>query len=914
MGVVLTPKISCRVSGADHAFLIGPTRLCPISMLRTIFYRPRVPAHQLLGWLVVLAAMSVSASRSQADGAPGAVPFLKPARVYQTTRLTGPAPVIDGRLGDSCWKELGEWSGDYTQREPREGAKPSLPTELKVLYDNRFVYVAIRAFDPDVASRPRLVGSRDEFTGDMVGINFDSYRDRLNGFEFDVTSGGSKIDLILHNDLSCDVSWNAIWDVKTAVEEKAWTAEFRIPLSQLRYQKGKDQTWGMHCWRWIGSLQEESDWNLLPMDNHGALYSFGEIKGIRDLPASRRLEVAPYVVAKTHRYAPEPGNPYRNGKDSTVEGGLDVKYGLGSNLTLDLTVNPDFSQVDADPSEINLSTVETFRSERRPLFLEGKDIFEVKLDDDLAFYTRRIGDNPSLSPPNGCVHDEPESNRILGAAKLTGHIPSGLTVGLLHAVVDRTTARIVDAQGAGRRVTVEPPTNDTVVRLQQDFDGGNTRVGTILSSCLRGGPVDELQTLPRRALMFGADAIQYFANRTYFAEGRVLGTAVSGSSRSIADLMQTPAHNYQRVDADYLDVDSTASRLLGNAGFFRGGRGSGLWRYNGFLSWRSPGVDFNDLGYMQVADFIAPGALLQYYDASAGKLLRRRDLRLKFTRPQNYGGECLGQNVYLESEFTTLSGAYLWTKFGAETARLDLHVLRGGPALRLANRYPAKAYFETDGGKPFQYKVDAEATTSGGGSRRLRAEPGIVWKYGGRLKTSLSIGYEQLHEAEQYAGTASGAPAPAYVMGSLEQQVLYSTLRVSFNYSPALSLSYFGGPFVATGHFSDYKVVINPRAVAEDRRYASVPFEPVSDGALTGFFQGDQLRINNPDFNWREFKSNLVLRWEYRAGSFFYCVWSQYRSDAGDIGGFAPSSQHERLFSAHPDNTLLVKFSYWFSL
>ena len=859
-------------------------------------------------------ASAASVMQGRAEGLSPIVSATKPVRIYQATRLNGATPTIDGRLDDACWKELGEWTGDFTQREPREGAKPSLPTVLKVLYDNRYIYVAVRAFDPDVASQRRIMGTRDEFTGDMVGINFDSYHDRLNGFEFDVTSGGSKIDLILHNDLSCDLSWNANWDVKTAVEEKAWTAEFRIPLSQLRYQKRNEQTWGMHCWRWISSLQEESDWNLIPMDHHGALYSFGEIKGICDLPVSRRLEVTPYVIGKARSYAPEPGNRYRDGRDSSVDGGLDVKYGLGSNLTLDLTINPDFSQVDADPSEINLTTVETFRSERRPLFLEGKDIFEFRLDDDYAFYTRRIGDKPSLSVPDGFMHDAPESNRILGAAKLTGHTQSGLTVGLLHAVVDRTISRIVDAQGVGRCVTVEPPTNDTVVRLQQDFDGGNTRVGTIFSSCLRDGSEEELQTLPARSFVVGADATQYFGKRNYFVEGRILNTEVSGSARAMTELRQTPAHNFQRVDADYLGADSDASRLRGNAGFVRAGRGAGLWRYNGFVSWRSPGVDFNDLGYMQVADFIAPGAQLQYFDASAGTLMRRRDLRFKFTRPQNYGGEVLGENVYLESEFATISGAYLWTKFGAEMAQLDMHVLRGGPALRTANRFPTKLYFETDGGKPLQYKLDAEATTSGSGSSRLRAEPGIVWKNGGRLKTSLAIGYEHLREREQYAVTASGRVAPVYVMGHLDQQVFSSTVRVNFNFSPTMSLAYYGGPFVATGRFSNYMAVVDPRASESARRYAGVKFEPVGDGSLQGDYRGKQLQLNNPNFNWREFKSNLVLRWEYKAGSSLYCVWSQYRSDGADIGGFAPSSQYERLFSAHPDNTLLIKFSYWFSL
>ena len=865
----------------------------------------------MAAFLIALAALA----ESRADAVPPAgAAQPAPARKYPATRLTGPAPVIDGRLDDACWKTLGEWAGDFTQREPHEGAWPTLPTELKVLYDNRYLYVAIRAYDPGVASHPRIMGSRDEFTGDMVGINFDSYHDRLNGFEFDVTSGGSKIDLILHNDGSVDMSWNAIWEVKTAVEEKAWTAEFRIPLSQLRYQNGADQTWGMHSWRWIGARQEESDWNLIPMDHHGMLYSFGEIAGLRDLPAPRRLEISPYAIAKVHRYAPEPGNPYRTGSDSAIERGLDLKYGLGSNLTLDLTVNPDFSQVDADPSEINLSTVETFLTERRALFLEGKDSFEFKLDDDYAFYTRRIGDAPSLTPPDGSLHDAPESNRILGAAKLTGHTQSGLTVGLLHAVVDRTTTRVMDAAGP-RLFMAEPPANDTVVRLQQDFDNGNTRVGTIFSSCLRGGSDAERQTLPQSAFMAGVDAAQYFGNRTFLVEGRVLGTEVKGSAEAITALMQNPTHNYQRPDADYIALDPTAGSLSGNAGFLRAGRVAGLWRYNGFVSWRSPGVDFNELGYMQVADFISPGAQLEYFDATAGSILRRRDFRLKFTLPQNYGGERLGRNLYWDTEISSLSGAYFYSRLGAETARLDTHILRGGPALRRADKFPLYLYFESDGGKPVQYKVDADAfTTTESRSLHWRAEPGVVWKLGDRLKASVSVGYSRDSLAVQYAGTADGAPDPVYVMGRLDEHVLSTTLRLTMNFSPSLSLSYYGGPFAATGRYSGYQAVVDPRASDKAGRCSDLALSSTGDGSLQGTYRGDQLRMASPDFNWREFKSNVVLRWEYKAGSFLYCVWSQYRSDATDIGGFAPGPQYERLFSAHPDNTILVKLSYWFSI
>jgi hypothetical protein len=326
-------------------------------------------------------------------------------------------------------------------------------------------------------------------------------------------------------------------------------------------------------------------------------------------------------------------------------------------------------------------------------------------------------------------------------------------------------------------------------------------------------------------------------------------------------------------------------------------------------------VDFNDLGYMQVADFVAPGAQLEYFDATAGSWLRRRDFRLKFIQPQDYGGERLGRNLYGETEISTLSGAYLYTKIGAETGRLNTHVLRGGPALRLADRFSSYLYFETDGGKRVQYKLDANAAiTAESRSAYLWGEPGMVWKLGDRLKAGLSVGYARGSQPNQYAGTATGAAAPVYVMGRLDQQILSSTLSVNMNFSPSLSLSYYGGPFAATGRYSEFQAVTDPRAADQAKRYAGLALQPAGDGALQGSYRGAPLRLAGPDFNWREFKSNLVLRWEYKAGSFLYCVWSQYRSDTADIGGFAPGSQYQRLFSAHPDNTFLIKLSYWFSI
>jgi len=837
----------------------------------------------------------------------------RPRRVYQATRLQGSAPRIDGKLDDTCWTNLGEWAGDYTQREPHEGGTPTHPTRIKLLYDNHYLYVAMHADQPGVGLQPRPLGNRDEFAGDMMGITLDSFHTLRNAYEFDIGAGGSKIDLVLHNDGSIDQSWNAVWDARSTVSTDSWDAEFRIPLSQLRYNSGPGQVWGMHAWRWLNQKQEESNWNLLPMGNQGLVYSFGELRGLDDIPPSRRLELLPYAVAKLTSNRPDPGNPFTNGRKTATDFGLDAKYGLGTDLTLDLTINPDFGQVEADPSEINLSTVETFLKERRPFFLEGKEIFDLKYDDDLPFYTRRIGDAPALTPRTAGFADRPENTRILGSAKLTGRTQQGLSLGLLHATTDRMETRVLASDGFHTELA-EPFTNADILRLQQDLNNGDTLLGALFTSNLRTGSDAELRTLSRQAFTGGLDALHYWGNRDWFAEARILATSVRGSREAIANLQENPVHNFQRPDADHIEVDPDARTLGGNAGYVRAGRANGSkWRYNLFNSWRSPGVEFNDLGYLQSADQRVYGARLTYFSTETTRMLRRRELFLQASQTRNYGGEILERKVMLNAEAATMSGTYVWARLTRVNAGLDTRYLRGGPAIRTAGWDSFNCYAEAPGSMTLQPKFDG-ATSLGHthGSTYYRVAPGLVARVSDRFKAELNIAYENNRAPNEFGGISTRGLQKDYLVASMHQQTLAPTLRLNMNFNPDLSLSYYGGPFISSGRYEDYRVVSAPRELG-DRRFAPVSLDR-NGSLMTGTYLSQPLQIDRPDFDWRELKSNLVLRWEYRAGSTLHCVWSQYRSDWEDVGGFSPTTQTRRLFASPADNTFLIKLSYWFSI
>ena len=480
---VLPPRLTASEPGRPRE---SPMRLSPI---------PSAALLLLLGGVVPAVA---SGTQSDATGEDNPDGRLYPPRIYNTVHLEGVPPAIDGRLDDAAWRE-GEWAGDYTQQIPTEGAEPSHPTEIKILYDEKNVYVAIRAYD-DVEKAHRYPGRRDQFVGDIVGVCFDSYFDKRTGFEFDLTAGGSKIDLIL-GDEGWDTTWDAVWYGKVGTEKDAWTAEFRIPLSQLRYGSHEEQVWGLHAWRWISRNWEESQWNLIPRNNSGVMHNIGELHGIRNLPKNRRIEILPHVLGEldSARFTAE------NQRERTIgdgSAGLDAKVGLGSNFTLDATVNPDFGQVEADPSVINLTAYETFFEEKRPFFLEGKGILDFGLGDggDILYYSRRIGAPPALFPDLGegeFTGSPPGATTILDALKVTGKTRDGLSLGIVQSLTSKETVGIASG-GQSRGQVVEPYTNYLAGRVHKDWNKGNTSLGGMVTSTRRWIDDPALAFLPEK--------------------------------------------------------------------------------------------------------------------------------------------------------------------------------------------------------------------------------------------------------------------------------------------------------------------------------------------------------------------------------------------------------------------------------
>jgi hypothetical protein len=836
-------------------------------------------------------------------------------RTYKTEKLSLPKPVIDGVLDDACWQS-GVWAGDFTQWIPKEGAKPSQPTEVKVIYDDKNIYVAIKAWDSEPDKIQRKAGRRDEFEGDGLGICFDSYHDHRTGFEFDMTAAGQKLDAIVTNPGNSDFNWNAVWDGKVSHDQKGWYAEMRIPLSQLRYSSANVQVWGLHVWRWINRLQEESDWEPQSSTGPGILYLFGELHGIEGLQKSKRFELMPYSVGKLKTFKKEPENPYtKSGKSWDGALGLDAKIGVSSNFTLDLTINPDFGQVEADPSVMNLTAFESFFEEKRPFFLEGKNIFNFDVDDFSLFYSRRIGQSSGYDPE---IKDKeykkmPDNTAIYTAEKFSGKTANGLTVGVIHSITAEEKAKITTAAGEHKEV-VSPITNYLVGRIQKDFDKGNTVLGGIVSSVKRLTTNPHFDDLNRTATTGGLDFLHYWKDKEYFVDVKLTGSQIHGKSAALLEVQQSSAHYFQRPDAAYLDFDSTMTSMSGFGGKIKIGKGSkGLWRYSTELNWKSPGLELNDLGYMPIADLIKQVNNVSYFVNQPVSIFRTYNISLSEVNSWNFGGNYLGSNANLNFYYELKSqwGGNFNLGYGSKS--LDTRLLRGGNAVKAPPSWSASMSFHSDWSKRMAFSIYATQSISEQKScyHGQWFGAGVSLRPINTFKLSMNLNYTNVQDEWQYVDMKNVDNKNHYVLAKADQQSLGLTFRADYHISPELSIQYYGSPFAASAKFSNFKEANQTRSNNYSEQFSSF-----SSPKLIGnnYQLAQNVEIENPDQTFAEFKSNFVIKWEYRPGSSLYLVWSGQKSEDLDFQANSLGSSFRRLNDLFANNLFLVKFNYWFSI
>jgi hypothetical protein len=830
----------------------------------------------------------------------------------------GERPVMDGKLNDPCWLS-GNWAGDFIQWIPNEGANPAFPTYMKILYDDKNIYVALRAVDYEPEKIQRLPSKRDEFAGDVMGICFDSYHDYRTGFEFYVTAFGQQYDGILSNPWNGNPNWNAVWQAKSNTEDTAWTVEMEIPLNQLRFSDAVNQVWGLHCWRRIARLQEESTWEYQSLTGPGMLYLFGNLLGIEGIQKTRHIELMPFVLGKLHTYEKTPNNPFnRSGRNVYGNIGLDANIGLSSNFTVDLTINPDFGQVESDPSVINLSAFETHFEEKRPFFMEGMNFFDFGFDHTNVFYSRRIGDSPSFIPE--LIENQyarmPDYNRIIDAEKLNGKTSKGLSVGLLHSFTDKEYATL-NIEGINQKVVVEPFTNYMVVSIRQDFNKGNTTIGGIATSVNRSINNSNLMFLSQDAYTGGLELFHQWKDKEYYLNTKIVASQIKGSKNAISELQLTSARYFQRPD--HYRFDSKRTILSGFGGNVKIGKGSkGRWRYSTEISWYSPGLELNDVGFLNKVDMFNQNNTLSYFINQPTDYFRKFSIEVNQFNNWDFDFNHLASGIELNGDFELLNkwNASFMSAYKSEF--MDQSILRGGHSMLIPANYDARLTLGTDRSKKTIFKLNSHFSTSAKTSfQYFSSNPGITVRPFKVIKVSLDMNFSSTKNEIQFIDQALFDGYPRYVLGTINMKTAALTLRIDYNITPKLSIQFYGSPFASTGVYDDFKQVTNPTATDFSNRYMHLEGNAKKGNVYLIDENLDNIidyTFSDPDFNFFQYRSNLVFRWEFKPGSNIYLVWSNERTDNISPDEYTLYDTFNRLSIVHPVNYFQIKFNYWFSL
>jgi hypothetical protein len=846
-------------------------------------------------------------------------------RIYETSRLSSPIPRIDGNLDDDCWINDGEWSGGFLQQRPVEGAKPSQETYIKIFFDDRYIYVGIRACDdPELIDfRP---AKRDNMGGDIVGVNFDTYQDFRTALEFDVTPSGAKIDAQIIYPMQMNRNWNPVWDAKVAIEDTAWTVEMRIPLSQLRYVNKTDQVWGMFVWRNHGRNSEESQWFLRPVDSPSWLYPTGTLTGLRTEKKIRRLEIMPYGLGMLRRSERVEGDPFRKGLDHRISGGLDIKAGLTSDFTMDVTFLPDFGQVEADPSVLNLTTYETFFEEKRPFFLEGNNLldFEFRSRNQLL-YSRRIGQRPQYRP--NLLPDEyavaPENTNIFSAIKVTGKNANGLSLGIMQSVTSKESAEISTTDGPSRFQTIEPMASYSVLRLQQDFNKANTVFGGIVTSTNRFLNEEHLNFLPRSAFTGGIDFLHMWKEKSYYVKMNSLFSTVHGDREAITKLQYSSVRFLNRPDFEYLGIDSSLTSLSGSGGEFEIGKaGNARLRYSLNIGYGSPGLELNDIGYLNYTDFLEQTASVSYVINKPFSVFRT--LSASLSQSNNFNSRANYLNSGIESSLrSTFKNKWSSTlRFNRSFPGLNTKTLRGGPALLIQGISESSINMSTDRSRPISLNFTIRSGISDDDiSRAYSFNTALTGRINRRIELSGGMNYSAEKENMQYVTRRTINNEPRYIMALLDRKTMGFTFRAEYGITPELTIQYYGSPYVSTGVYRNFKYITDARAADYEKRFHQYSDNEITFNPASNYYQIDEpgygvtdYGFSNPDFNFMEFRSNLVARWEYKLGSIIYLVWQHSRTGRNSDPDHSIGNNFGSLLDIYPTDIFMVKFNYWFSL
>jgi hypothetical protein len=815
----------------------------------------------------------------------------------QAVRVPDGAIRVDGRIDEAAWRDVPPID-DFLQREPIEGAAPSDGMEVRFAFDNSALYVGARMYSSAPIQAP--LGRRDD--GDQaehLHVSLDTYLDRRTSSTFGVTASGVRLDFYHASDdeRSEDETFNPVWQARTSRDSEGWTAELWIPFAQLRFNDRNPQIWGLNVRRWVPSRNEEVFWAPVRRTDRWWASLFGDLHGIEGIEPRRRLELLPYVASASRIVGNrDPSDPFSGGANLEGRVGVDVKMGLGSNLTLEATVNPDFGQVEADPAEVNLSAFETFFEERRPFFVEGSNLLAGNVNS--YFYSRRIGAAPSADADGDFV-DHPQTATILGAAKLTGRLASGMSIGLLGAVTDEESARTLTAGQFGR-VLVAPRTAYGVARVEQQFGASASTVGLMATAVHRQlGPDDPLGALlARNAVTLSGDSVIRFGD--YQMQGYLGATHVNGEPGAILGLQRSSARYFQRPDVDYVRLDPGRTSISGANGGVSVERQNGRhWLWEAEASFETPGFETNDLGRLTSADGMATAAELEYQETAPGRWYRQYEISVNQEARWNHGGERQGSSLGSEVRIT-------WPNFWEtsldhvfEFRSQDMRLTRGGPSMERPQTWRSRVEIESSGASQTQGDASLAYGRSGGGGLAFEVESGMTVRPAPQWQLSIGLSYEREVDAQQYITTLAGGRTATfgrrYIFAHIDRSTYAAQARLNYTFRPDLSLDFYAEPFAASGRYDHFGELAAAR------------------GGLLLPVETEGTSLASRDFHAKSFRSNLVLQWEWRAGSTLYLVWQQDRETEEALRTRVSLADMFRSLGSRGDNFFAMKVAFWFS-
>ena len=839
---------------------------------------------------------------------------------------------IDGVLSESAWQHPGMTT--FLQSDPDQGKPPTEKTELWLAYDDQALYVAARMYDDAPDSIVSRLVRRDAFVNsDDIAIYLDPYHDKRSGFFFSINVAGTLSDGVLYNDDWNDNTWDGVWEGKVAIDDKGWTAEMRIPYSQLRFQENTTQVWGVNFIREIARKNERDYIVYTPRNESGFVSRFIDLVGIERIDPPRRFEVLPYLSTKAEYTHHASGDPFNNGSRYSPSVGADMKFGIGSNLTVDATVNPDFGQVEVDPAVVNLSDVETYFQEKRPFFVEGSTIFDFgyggsnnnwgfNWGNPNFFYSRRIGRTPQGSVPTADFADVPNGTHILGAAKLSGKVGDGWSIGSINAITKREFANL-DTSGHRFDAEVEPLTYYGVFRGQKEINNGRQGLGFISTIAARKFSDDRLEDeLSGNSFALALDGWTFLdSSKTWVINGWTGMTYVRGKETYMIDLQRGSRHYFQRPDASHVGVDSTASHIQGYGGRIALNKQKGSFYVNSAIGFIDPGFDVNDVGFAFRTDIINGHLVLGYRWREPNTVTRMVNLNVATFRSYDFGKNLIWTGYWTNGyvQFLNYYSVYWWVALNPES--FSNRRTRGGPLTLNPRGFEVGGDINSDDRKIWVFGLSTDINNYAQGidhSRYLSVS--IQYKPATNVSISISPSFNWYKTSAQWVTNVDDPTAVAtfgsrYLFATLDQREVSAGIRLDWTFTPKLSLQMYVQPLISVGEYTGLKELARPK---------SLDFNAYGAGNSTIALQGSYylidpdgngpaapFTVSDPNFNFKSLRGSAVLRWEYMPGSTIYFVWTQQRVDDSDPGTFRFGRDISHLFQSQPDNVFMVKLTYW---